>query len=88
MRFTRKSTETFIFRKKLLPRKLDEKAGILRCERMETIAHFRKNMMAQPSFYYQKGKNKRLERTKFFGRQYVTKLRETILKAKYGFFIN
>ena len=33
-------------------RKLDEKAGILRCERMETIIRFRWNMMAQPSFYY------------------------------------
>ena len=32
--------------------KLEEKAGILRCERMETIIHFNKNMMAQASFYY------------------------------------
>ena len=35
----------------LSPSKLDEKPGILRCERIETIIHFRKNM-AQPSFYY------------------------------------
>ena len=51
-RFTRKSAETFILRKILSPRKLDEKAGILRRERMEIIIHFRKNMMAQSSFYY------------------------------------
>ena len=37
--------------KVLLPRKLDEKAGILRRERMETVIHFRKDMMTQPSFY-------------------------------------
>ena len=45
-------TETFSLRKILSPRKLDEKVRILRCERMETIIHFRKNMMAQPPFYY------------------------------------
>ena len=44
--FTQKSAETFSLRKILSPNKLDEKAGILRCERMETIIHFRKNMMA------------------------------------------
>ena len=44
--------EAFSLRKILSPRKLEEKAGILRCECMETIIHFRKNMMAQPSFYY------------------------------------
>ena len=36
----------------LLPSKLDERAGILRCERMKTIIHFRNNMMAQLPFYY------------------------------------
>ena len=35
--------EYFSLRKILSPRKLDEKAGILCCERMETIIHFRKN---------------------------------------------
>ena len=35
----------------LSPSKLDEKPGILRCERMETIINFRKDV-AQPSFYY------------------------------------
>ena len=43
---------SFQFTNILSPRKLDENAGILHCERMETIIHFRKNMMAQPSFYY------------------------------------
>ena len=51
-RFTGKSAETFSLRKILSPRKLDEKADILCCESMETIIHFRKNVMAQPSFYY------------------------------------
>ena len=36
----------------LSPRKLHEKAGILCFESMETIIHFRKKMMAQPSFYH------------------------------------
>ena len=36
----------------LSPSKLDERAGILRCERMKTIIHFRNNMMAQLPFYY------------------------------------
>ena len=49
---TRKSAETFSLRKILSRRKLDEKASILRCERMETIIHFRKNIMSQTSFYY------------------------------------
>ena len=49
-----KFVETFSLRKILSPRRLDDKAGILRCERMETIIHFRKNMMAQTSFYYYK----------------------------------
>ena len=49
--FARKSAETFSLLKILSPRKLDGKAGILRCKRMETIIHLRKNMMAQP-FYY------------------------------------
>ena len=40
--------------RKLSPRKLDEKADTLHCEGMETIFRFRKNMMAKPSFYYQK----------------------------------
>ena len=39
----------FQFTKILSPRILDENARILRCERMETIIHFRKNMMTQPS---------------------------------------
>ena len=60
---------------------------------METIIHFRKNMMAQPSFYYLKEQKARQEVEeaflwKFFGRQDIIKLRETNLKAKYGFFIN
>ena len=38
--------------KVLSPKKLDEKAHILHCEHMETIIHFRKNMMAQTPFYY------------------------------------
>ena len=41
-RFARKSAETFSLRKILSPWKLDEKGGILRCERMDTIIHFRK----------------------------------------------
>ena len=41
-------------RKILSLRKLDKKAGIFCCERMETIIHFRKNMIAQPSFYYKR----------------------------------
>ena len=41
-----------IYEKCFSTKKLDEKAGILRCERMETIIHFRKNLMAQPSFYH------------------------------------
>ena len=53
-RFVRKSAETFSLRENLPLRKLDEKAGILRCERMETIVHFRENMVTQPSFYYKK----------------------------------
>ena len=32
--------------------KIEKKAGTLRFERTETIMHFRRNMMAQPSFYY------------------------------------
>ena len=32
--------------------KIEKKAGTLRFERTETIIHFRRNMMAQPSFYY------------------------------------
>ena len=40
------------FSKILWPSKLDEKADILCCERMETIIHFRNNMMAQLPFYY------------------------------------
>ena len=60
---------------------------------METIIYFRKNMMAQPSIYYQKDQKARREVEeaslwKFLGRQYITKLRETNLKAKYGLFIN
>ena len=51
-RFARKFGKTFSLKKTLSPRKLGEKAGILRCKRMETIIHFRKNMMAQPSFNY------------------------------------
>ena len=43
-----------VHEKFLSPKKLDQKAGIFRCERMETIIYFRKNMMAQPSIYYQK----------------------------------
>ena len=34
------------FTKFLSPKKLDEKAGIFRCERMESIIHFSKNVMA------------------------------------------
>ena len=41
-----KSVETFSLQKKFSPRKLDKKADILRCEHLETIIHFRKNMMA------------------------------------------
>ena len=41
-----------IYEKCFSTMKLDEKAGILRCERMETIIHFRNNMTAQPSFYH------------------------------------
>ena len=57
---------------------------------MDTIIHFRKNI-AQPSFYFKKEKKARHKHEeasleKFFGRQYITKLRETILKAKYIFF--
>ena len=51
-RFTRKSAETFRLRKVSSPKKLDKKASILRCERMETIIYFRNNMMAQLSFFY------------------------------------
>ena len=38
--------------KSLSPSKLDQKVGILWCEHMETIIHFRKNMMAQLPFNY------------------------------------
>ena len=51
-RSAQKSAETFGLQKILSPRKLDEKTLILRCECLEIIIHFRKNMMAQPSFYY------------------------------------
>ena len=55
---------------------------------MDTIIHFRKNI-AQPSFYFKKEKKARHKHEeaslgKFFGRQYITKLRETILKATSG----
>ena len=49
-----KICENFQFTKIFITQELDEKAGILHCERMETIIYFRKNMMAQPSIYYKK----------------------------------
>ena len=56
MRFSQKSEETLSLQKVLTPRKLDEKAGIkayIRAyKRIETIIHFRKNMLAQASFYH------------------------------------
>ena len=50
--------------KSLSPTKLDQKVGILWCERMETIIHFRKNMMAQLHLIIKKNKRlyKRLEK--------------------------
>ena len=48
--------ETFRLQKSLSPTKVDKKAGILRCERMETIVHFRKSMMAHHYFIIQKNK--------------------------------
>ena len=42
----------FQFKKNFITQKIDEKADILLCERIETIIHFRKNMMAQSSFCY------------------------------------
>ena len=48
-----------VYKKNLSPEKLDKNASILRCKRMETIIHFGKNSMAQPSFIIKK--NDRLE---------------------------
>ena len=51
-KFARKSVETFSLQEILSTRKFDKKASILCCECMETTIHFKKNMLAQPSFYY------------------------------------
>ena len=45
----RENLRSFSLREILSPRKLDEK---LDEKNMEIIINFRKNMMAQPSFYY------------------------------------
>ena len=48
-----KNLQTLSVCKKILsPRKLGEKTEILCCEHIKTMIHFRKNVMAQPSFYY------------------------------------
>ena len=51
-KFFRKPVETFSLQEILSTRKFDKKASILCCECMETTIHFKKNMLAQPSFYY------------------------------------
>ena len=50
--FARKSEKTFSLGRILSHGRLGEKAGILRCKRMETIINFRETMTIQPSFYY------------------------------------
>ena len=47
-----RAIRNFQFTKNFITQEIRQKAGILRCERMETITHFTKKMMAQPSLYY------------------------------------
>ena len=55
-RFPRNFAEMFRLQKTLSSTKLDKKPGILRCECMETIIHFRKNMMTHYHFIIKKNK--------------------------------
>ena len=77
--------------KQFITQEIRTKSRHFSYERMKTIIYFRKNMVAQPSFYIKM--NKRLA-TRLRKPSYEStlvahiKLRVTILKAKYEFFTN